>query len=108
MIEGERWVAGVEPERLQGWERELHSDYPSTKPYQALFYAALLLTEQREIDVLVTGLPVSQYLEPERRETLAARLVGEHTITPKRSVTVKSVRVVPQPVGAYLDIVNTA
>jgi plasmid segregation protein ParM len=108
MIEGERWVAGVEPERLQGWERELHSDYPSTKPYQALFYAALLLTEQREIDVLVTGLPVSQYLEPERREALTARLAGEHTITPKRSVTVESVRVVPQPAGAYLDIVNTA
>ena len=58
VIDDEKWVAGVEPDRLQGWNRELHDDYPATKPYKALFYAALLLSEQKEIDVLVTGLPV--------------------------------------------------
>ncbi len=61
------------------------------------FYAALLMSEQKEIDVLVTGLPVSQYMDVERREALKSRLEGEHQITPKRSVAVKSVVVVPQP-----------
>src|SRR6266545_4061442 len=70
MIEGESWAAGVEPDRLQGWERELHDDYPYTKPYQALFYAGLLLCEQAHIDTLVTGLPVAQYLDKCRREAL--------------------------------------
>ncbi|HHL4821187.1 TPA: plasmid stability protein StbA [Escherichia coli] len=107
VIDGEKWVAGVEPDRLQGWERELHGDYPSTNPYKALFYAALLMSEQKEIDVLVTGLPVSQYMEVERREALKARLEGEHQITPKRSVAVKSVVVVPQPAGAYMDVVSS-
>ena len=50
VIDGEKWVAGVEPDRLQDWERELHGDYPSTNPYKALFYAALLMSEQKECD----------------------------------------------------------
>lgn len=107
VIDGEKWVAGVEPDRLQDWERELHGDYPSTNPYKALFYAALLMSEQKEIDVLVTGLPVSQYMEVERREALKARLEGEHQSTSKRSVAVKSVVVVPQPASAYMDVVSS-
>lgn len=107
VIDDEKWVAGVEPDRLQGWNRDLHADYPATKPYKALFYAALLLSEQKEIDVLVTGLPVNQFMNPELREALKKRLEGEHQITPKRSVTVKSVVVVPQPAGAYMDIVSS-
>ncbi|HFZ8522886.1 ParM/StbA family protein [Aeromonas caviae] len=107
VIDDEKWVAGVEPDRLQGWDRELHGDYPATKPYKALFYAALLLSEQKEIDVLVTGLPVNQFMDPELREALKKRLEGEHQITPKRAVTVKSVVVVPQPAGAYMEIVNS-
>lgn len=107
VIDDEKWVAGVEPDRLQGWDRELHGDYPATKPYKALFYAALLLSEQKEIDVLVTGLPVNQFMDPERREALKKRLEGEHQITPKRVVTVKSVVVVPQPAGAYMEIVSS-
>ncbi|MGU5574123.1 ParM/StbA family protein [Aeromonas hydrophila] len=87
--------------------RELHGDYPATKPYKALFYAALLLSEQKEIDVLVTGLPVNQFMDSELREALKKRLEGEHQITPKRAVTVKSVVVVPQPAGAYMEIVNS-
>lgn len=107
VIDNEKWVAGVEPERLQGWDRELSADYPSTKSYKALFYAALLLSEQKEIDVLVTGLPVNQYMNVEQRDALQARLEGEHQITPKRSVYVKSVVVVPQPAGAYMDVVSS-
>lgn len=106
VIDGKKWAAGVEPERLQGWVRELHADYPSSKSYRALFYASLLLTERQEIDVLITGLPVDQYCNVERRESLMKMLEGTHQVTPKRSITVKSVRVVPQPAGAYVDTIN--
>lgn len=104
-IDGEKWVAGVEPERLQGWDRELHSDYPSTDSYRALFYAGLLLSEQDTIDVLVTGLPVDQHQDQNRRKDLAKRLCGSHRITPKRTVEVKEVVVLAQPIGAYMDLV---
>ncbi|HIF9208507.1 TPA: ParM/StbA family protein [Photobacterium damselae] len=106
-IDGEKWVAGVEPDRLQGWERELHGDYPSTKSYKALFLAGLLLSGRSEIDVLVTGLPVDQFMDKSKRDALVERLTGEHQISTKRKVLVKSVVVVPQPAGAYMDVVSS-
>lgn len=102
-INGETWVAGIEPYRLQGWDRELHPDYPSTDTYKALFYAALLLTSMDTIDRVVTGLPVSQFKDPAIREALKNRMEGKHQITPKRTVTVKEALIVPQPAGAYYD-----
>lgn len=106
-INNEKWVAGVEPDRLQGWDRELHSDYPSTDAYKALFYASLLLSEQPVVDMLVTGLPVDQHQDERIRSALTKRLLGTHVITPKRSVEVKEVSVVPQPIGAYVDLVTS-
>nr|WP_321303071.1 ParM/StbA family protein [Alcaligenes faecalis] len=107
LIDDERWAAGVEPERLQGWDRELHGDYPSTKSYRALFLAALLLSERETIDMLVTGLPVSQYTDADKVKALVERLKGQHVVTPKRTVTVNDVLVVPQPAGAYMDIASS-
>lgn len=103
VINGEKWAAGVEPSRLQGWERELHRDYKSTDVYKALFYAALLVSEQTEIDMLVTGLPVDQAKDEQQRNELIDLLKGAHQITPKLEVTVKDVLVVPQPAGAYME-----
>lgn len=106
IVDGEKWASGVEPSRLQGWERELHRDYKSTDVYKALFYAGLLLSEQAEIDVLVTGLPVDQANRVDQRQELVELLKGTHKITPMQEVTVKEVIVVPQPAGAYMDAVN--
>ena len=106
-VDGEKWASGVEPSRLQGWERELHRDYKSTDVYKALFYAGLLLSEQPVIDVLVTGLPVDQANSADQRQELVELLKGEHKITPMQEVTVKEVIVVPQPAGAYMDAVNS-
>lgn len=105
-LNGEAWAAGVEPERLQGWERELHEDYPSTNSYMALFYAALLLTEREVVDVIVTGLPVDQFKDEGLRNALVSRLVGKHQIAPKRSIEVLDALVVPQPAGAYMDAIS--
>lgn len=106
-VDGKKWAAGVEPDRLQGWERELHKDYKTTDVYKALFYSALLISEQSEIDVLVTGLPVDQAMDDSQREELAEMLKGEHQVSPKRAVTVSDVIVVPQPAGAYMDLVHS-
>lgn len=106
LINGEKWASGVEPSRLQGWERELHSDYKSTDVYKALLYAGLLLSERSVIDVLVTGLPVDQANNETQREELKQLILGEHQITPMQKVEVKEVVVVPQPAGAYMDAVT--
>lgn len=105
-VDGEEFIAGVPVDRTPAYEY-LQLDYTTKAPFRALFHAALLLTEMEKVDVLVTGLPVAQYLEKHRRESLARQLTGKHQITPKRNVTVDKVKVIPQPVGGLLDVVST-
>jgi plasmid segregation protein ParM len=99
------FVAGISPDRAEFWSRELHENYPSTDSYRALFHAGMLLSEFDQIDLVVTGLPVNQYLNLELRERLSGQMQGEHQITPRRKITVNKVKVVPQPVGGFVDYV---
>ncbi len=108
MVNGEPWVAGVPVDFLENWERDLHPDYPSTNNYRALFHAALLKTGRDFIDKVVTGLPVSQYLDFERRESLVEQLQGTHQINAKRQVEIGAVEVLPQPVGAYMHLLSVS
>lgn len=105
LVNGVPFVAGISPDRAELWSRELHENYPSTDSYCALFHAGLLLSEFDQIDLVVTGLPVNQYLNPELRERLSKQMQGEHQITPRRKITVNKVKVVPQPVGGFVDYV---
>lgn len=107
LVNGNEWVAGVEPSRLQGWTRELHEDYSATDNYKALFYAALACSEENKIDFLVTGLPSSQYKDDAIVERLRKQLVGKHQIAPKREVEVCDVVILPQPAGAYVNALQT-
>jgi plasmid segregation protein ParM len=103
-LDGEEWSAGVDPGTLQGWTRELHREYTTTKSYKALFYATLALMPVDTIDMLVTGLPVHLYNDDVVKNDLIERLTGEHKISAKRTVTVKAVKALPQPAGAYMDL----
>ena len=72
-VDNERWAAGVPAGRLQGWERA-SPGISHHKTYKALFHAALLMAETESIDLVVTGLPVSQFHEPQRKSDLVQRL----------------------------------
>jgi hypothetical protein len=63
--------------------------------YRALFLASLLLSGQDKVDCLVTGLPLSQWLDVSKLEALAQKLTGRHRTTPKREVEVSTVWIVP-------------
>jgi len=106
-IDGSVWVAGIEPMRLENWQRPLHEGYIDTATYRALVLAALGLAKQPVIDCLVTGLPVGQTYEGKRREQLQRALVGRHP-TQDGSVEIGEVKVIPQPVGAFVDALFTA
>ncbi|MHB1428924.1 MAG: ParM/StbA family protein [Rhodocyclaceae bacterium] len=99
------FVAGLSPDRAELWSRELHEDYPATESYRALFHAGLLISELEQIDLLVTGLPVNQYLNEDLRTRLQTQLTGEHQVTPRRRIVVSKVKIVPQPVGGFVDYV---
>lgn len=102
-VEGEEWVAGIRQDLLDGYKRELSADYPKTKPYQALYKGALACTEHDVIDCLVTGLPVNQTAQ--KKSELVSVLRGRHQVG-GREIHVKDVRVVPQPAGSFLDLMD--
>ncbi|WP_020503515.1 ParM/StbA family protein [Lamprocystis purpurea] len=103
-VQGRRWAAGIEPGRFSGWARSLHEDYATTDAYLALVKAALVLTGECAIETVVTGLPVSQANDPRRRDAVRRLIVGTHDCA-SGAIEVGNVRVLPQPVGAYLDLV---
>lgn len=109
-LDGRPWIAGVEPARMEGWNRPLHEDYAASEAYLALIRAGLALTGERFFDVLVTGLPVSQAGDTERVAALRQRLRGTHRLDAEggHTVEVAEVKVVAQPVGALVDLVATA
>lgn len=105
-IDGEPWVAGVPAGYLEGWVRTLDENYPDSSNYLALYYAALLQTGRTVIDRVVTGLPVSQFQEFERRDRLTQRLLGKHKVNASTVIEVKDVVVLPQPVGAFMNLLS--
>lgn len=106
LVDDKPFIAGVSGDRAEMWERSLNADYPSTPSYKALFHAGLLMTGMTEIDVLVTGLPVSRFQDEARRKALEKQFTGKHKITPKRTVEVASVKVVAQPIGGLFGMIN--
>lgn len=106
LSDNQEFIAGIPSDRAELWSRSIHSDYPSSPSYKALFHAGLLLSETDHVDVLVTGLPVSQFQNEARRDALVSQMSGVHQVTPKRAITVDKVKVIPQPVGGLLDYAN--
>ena len=110
MVNGEEWVAAVMPQALQNFVPVMDESYSRSHEYEALFKAALSAVGAPVVDCVVTGLPVSHFLDPDIKNALVERMVGVHEIRPGFTVDVKQVKVVPQPAGAYgaqlLDITN--
>ena len=108
VVNGEKYIAGVSPDKAALWSRSLHADYASSDSYKALFHASLLLSESDVIDVLVTGLPVSQFYDAARKQSVEDMMTGVHQVTNARVVEVKKTVVIPQPVGGFLDYVHSS
>lgn len=100
-INGEDWVAGIDPSQLQDFVQSMDETYVTTDEYRALFYAALAAIGAPKIDVLVTGLPVSHFRDETIRRSLESRMAGRHYIRDGLVVEVAKVVVAPQPAGAF-------
>jgi len=90
--------------------RALTSDYSLSDAYMALVRGAIFYMGVPHIDLLVVGLPVNTYGVHET--ALAERLKGVHRIpelvdgqpsSKTVEITVRDVRVLPQPIGAFFD-----
>lgn len=109
-VKGEPWFAFTAPSR-SGMARAIHSDYPSTDLYRALFLATIdeccAAAGTTVIDRLVTGLPVNQARDESQVEALRKRLEGRHEVNPGRFIDVLEVAVFPQPAGTLFDVHST-
>lgn len=101
VIDGEPWVAGVDPSRLTQFVPCMDASYSSSSEYRALFYAALAEVGAPVVDFLVTGLPVTHFLDSAHRKRLEALMTGTHHIREGLTVEVGKAVVVPQPAGAF-------
>ena len=92
--------------------RTLDASFARSDTYLALLRGALYYMGSPAIDLLVLGLPVNTYAQ--HAKYLSTAMVGEHVIpnsrarllpdeAPEIAVTVKAVRVFPQPLGGFFD-----
>jgi plasmid segregation protein ParM len=87
--------------------REVSDEFYRSPIYEALSKGALRYMYEcgdRQIDLLVLGLPVNQYLEGGRREFLEETFAGEHDLGDGKTLAVKRVLVQAQPMGGYLEL----
>lgn len=103
----EAWVGGVEQIHVQNGTRPTHDNYTRTKEYHALVLAALARQRNERIDLLVTGLPVSQFYSDKGeslRRDLQRLMTGKHHINDQVTVEVERTLVIPQPTGTFMGV----
>lgn len=100
------WAVGFEMSMVSKYVRPKSDGYIYTDHYKALFYSTLIRQPSEVIDLYVTGLPVEQFKDEKYVEDLKALMIGTHQVSKNRTVTIKAVVVLPQPVGAYFHFVS--
>lgn len=106
-VNGEQWVAGIQPSRIEGWSRVVHDNYTDTDGYYALFLSAMSATGVSYIDRVVTGLPVAHYTNFDSRAKLINQLTGTHVGVGGHKFEIGEVKIVPQPMGSFMSLVST-
>lgn len=107
LINGVPWVAGVEQQHIQRRARQTHDRYVTTDEYYALYLACLARLGCSRIDLLVTGLPVSQQFGhegAELRDVLQTKLSGRKHVNSQTMVEVGRVVCIAQPVGTFMGM----
>lgn len=89
-----------------GSARILRDDYLRTPQYLALMRGVLHYMKVPAIDLLVVGLPIGHATK--RGEELSTLLRGTHPEVGERSVEVRDVCCLPQPVGGFLHHASLA
>lgn len=99
-IDGSEYEVGPDSYLLESVDstRTLNEQYINTTQYKALFYGALTYINEEVIDLLIVGLPVSNFKT--QNQKLQESMKGLHKINNEKTVEVKNVLVVMQPMGA--------
>lgn len=108
LVGDEDWQAGIDFDLSPHIQRDLSPRYKYSPEWRALFHAGLLTTEWDVIDNLVMGLPCKEFYDsPEEVKALEKIAKGDHKVSKDRTVTVKNVIVIPQPIGSFYGYMIT-
>lgn len=101
MVEGTLYEVGPDAADLDTSDstRNLNDQYIYTDQYRAVMYGALHYMGEKEIDLLVVGLPLTTI---NRAEDLRKLTIGTHKINETETVTIKDVLVLNQPMGGLI------
>jgi len=105
--DGRRYVVGkhVRDEMVANdFGRDMTDAYYDSRVYHALMRGALGYMGEERINTLVLGLPMHQYENKDRVNTLQDSYTGEIEISPGRSVQIDRAVVHPQPFGGYINL----
>lgn len=102
LVDDTEWVAGIRVTTSTKIRRHLTPDYKRTQEWKALFNAALINSQWKEIDLLVLGLPCDEVYTANNNEVkyLESYAKGVHQVAKDKQVTVHKVLVVAQPLGS--------
>jgi plasmid segregation protein ParM len=108
-VDGQRWLAWVDPNAFQRSRIERDEGTHRSSEYMALFHASLRACGASSIDTLVVGLPVNLATDAVVVSELQSRFSGSHEVcvdsgAAKRTITVRDVKVLAQPMGAFLEV----
>ena len=97
-VDGTKYEVGPDSSDLDTNDasRNLNDQYIHTEQYKAVMYGALAYIGEKEIDLLVVGLPLSNMQASAKLKEL---VVGSHKVTDEMTVTIKDALVLPQPLG---------
>ncbi len=101
-VEDVEYLVGPEIEKIATTETKvLNRNYVESAQYLALCYGCLLKMGHSKIDYLAVGLPNNNF--ERMKGKLEKLLAGKHQIDNKKTVTVKKVIVVRQPIAGLIQ-----
>lgn len=106
-VEGTQYEVGPDSADLDPNDstRNLNDAYIYSDQYKAVMFGALAYMGEKEIDLLVVGLPLTTI---SRADDLKKMTVGTHKVNETTTVTVKDVLVLPQPMGGLYYCMSQA
>ncbi|WP_347990106.1 PRTRC system protein D [Methylomonas sp. AM2-LC] len=105
MAEGFKYMVGPDVTKTMSVEesrnRPLLKDYVETPQHMALLKGALRFIGKREINILITGLPVDYYNS--FKDVMREKVTGIHDYPDGERIVVHEAKVMPQPMGGFVN-----
>lgn len=107
-IHGEKWSVGIPANKIQNFTRQLHGEFTGTNEWLSMLKASLVASGVDTIELLILGLPTEQFYDKKRKDIITNLAIGKHVINSLMTKEVKNVLILPQPAGAWMDLISSS